>query len=306
MNRRLFIERVTLGLSSYLVLPNLAFANSKIRPKVKWGIATITWGDTYLKGIEEIGTLGVKGIQIRGNAYQAFKEKPEELKVICKKYKLEIPILSGGDVNPDPKMFEEQKKKFEEMARFVKSVGGTYLQATTSKRDSYPPGKEKLSALAATLNQIGEAVKKEGVELLLHNHMHQLCQSPEEISQVLAETDPEKVGFLLDIAHYSQAGGSPSEAILKYRKRIKLLHIKDVLVPKPNHNGREIYNYQFVELGKGNKINMPEVMTSLKKIGFKGWGMIELDSVPNPKESALEATKTSLEYLKSNFGYTFF
>jgi inosose dehydratase len=258
-----------------------------------------------LKGLEEIGQLGVKGIQVRGNAFKEFKDKPKELKDLCKKLNLEIPILSGGDVNPDPKLWNEQKTKFEEMAFFVKSVGGKYLQATTFKRDSYPPGKEKLSSLAATLNQLGEVVKNQGVELLLHNHMHQLCQTPEEVSHILNETDPKKVGFLLDIAHYSQAGGNPCEAILNHKKRLKLLHVKDLIAPKPNHSGPINYDYQFVELGKGNKINMPEVMASLKTIGFKGWCMIELDSVPNPANSPLEATKTSLKYLESNFGYKF-
>ena len=304
MNRRLFLEKSTIGLSSVLIFPDLVFADIEVIPKVKWGIATITWGDAYLKGIEEIGTLGVKGIQIRGNAFKEFKDKPLDLKNLCRKLRLEIPILSGGDVNPDPKMFAEQIAKFEELAKFVKAVGGKYLQATTYKRDSYPPGKEKLSDLAVILNQIGESVKKQGVELLLHNHMHQLCQTPDEVSQILNETDPKKVGFLLDIAHYSQAGGNPSEAILKYKKRIKLLHIKDVLTPKPMHSGPLNYNYQFVELGKGNKINLPEILTSLKEIGFKGWCMIELDSVPDTGKSPLEATKTSLEYLQ-NLGYSF-
>jgi inosose dehydratase len=305
MNRRIFFEKSVLGISSILFFPQQIIADSKDRPKVKWGIATITWSDSYLKGLEEIGQLGVKGIQIRGNAFKEFKDKPKELKIICKNLNLEIPILSGGDVNPDPKMWNEQKSKFEEMASFVKAIGGRYIQATTFKRDSYPPGKEKLSSLASTLNQLGEVVKNQGVELLLHNHMHQLCQTPEEVSHILNETDPKKVGFLLDIAHYSQAGGNPSEAILKYKKRIKLLHVKDLIAPKQNYSGPSIYNYQFVELGKGNKINMPEVLASLKTIGFRGWCIIELDSVPNLTISPLEATKTSLKYLETNFGYKF-
>jgi hypothetical protein len=33
--------------------------------------------------------------------------------------------------------------------------------------------------------------------------------------------------------------------------------------------------------------------------------MIELDAVPDPKNTPLQATKTSLEYLKNKFGYGF-
>lgn len=277
----------------------------KKKPKVKWGIATITWGDAYLKGIEEIGSLGVKGIQIRGNVFQAYKDKPGEFKALLKKYKLEAPILSGGDVRVEPDKRVAQLEKFKEMARFVKAIKGKYLQATTQSRDAYPPGKDKLLALSAVLNEIGEACAAEGVTLLLHNHMHQYCQTPEELDLMLANTDPKKVGLLLDIAHYAQAGGKPADAIRKYKKRLELLHIKDVLSPKPGHSGSEIYNYLFVELGKGNKVNLDETMEALAETSFKGWCMIELDAVPSKQDSPLKATQTSLDYLTSRYGYRF-
>jgi len=305
MNRRIFLESSLLAASAISILPSWAFSHSKNKPKVKWGIATITWGDSYLKGIEEISTLGIHGIQIRGNAYKDFKEKPLELKNICKKLDIDCVILSGGNIDPNPAVFEKQKTIFKEMAAFIKSIGGEYLQATTIKRDSYPPGKEQISRLAKTINAIGEIVKEEGIELLLHNHMHQLCQTPEEVSQLLDQTDPKKVGFLLDIAHYAQGGGNPVEAILKYKKRLKLLHFKDLQAPKPNHQGSKEYNYQFMELGKGNQINMTEVLDALNQINFKGWCMIELDAVPNPNSNPLEATKTSLNFLSTQFGYKF-
>jgi len=306
MNRRTFIENSAIGIATTLATPNWIFAESLgANPKVKWGIALIPWGDSYLKGIEEISTLGVHGVQIRNNAFNAFKEKPLELKNLCKKLEIEIPIMSGGDVNPDPKERGLLLAQFEDRAKFLKSLGGKFIQATTFKRDSFPPGKDKLLELAQTLNLVGETVKKHGIELLLHNHMHQLCQTPEELSFILDSTDPKKVGLLLDVAHYAQAGGNPSEAIIKYKKRLKLLHIKDLLSPKPNHQGPNVYNYQFVELGKGNKIHLNEILTALKEIRFKDWCMIELDAVPNPKETALEASRTSIEYLKANFGYKF-
>jgi inosose dehydratase len=78
-----------------------------------------------------------------------------------------------------------------------------------------------------------------------------------------------------------------------------------LLSPKPGPSGNPSYNYQFVELGKGNKINLPSVFAALKTVKFKGWCMIELDSVPNPAMTPLQATQVSLDYLKKTFGYSF-
>jgi inosose dehydratase len=302
MKRRDFLEISCLGTMLMVASPLEVF--SKAKPKVKWGIATLTWGKDYRQGIEEIAKTGIQGIQIRQDAFNDFKANPAELKSTCEKLKISIPILSGGDVKIDGSI-DEQLRQFSEMARFVKSIGGKYLEVTTQKRDSFPPGKDKLQKISETLNLIGQEVKNHGIELLLRNQMHKMCQKPFELAYILENTDPKKVGFLLDIAHFVQAGGDPQEAIIKYRKRLKLLYIKDLLAPKPNHQGSNDYNYQFTELGKGNKINFEMVFNALKKTGFKDWCIIELDSVPNPKTSPLEASKTSLQYLTSTFGYKF-
>lgn len=306
MIRRDFLVKSALGGLGLTALPKLVLGEEAgLYPKVKWGIAIITWNDGYLTAFEEISKLGIKGIQIRGNVFESYKAKPAELVQILDKYNLKAPILSGGNVPFNGSEDQSVIDKFMAMATFVKQIGGKYLQATTASRDAYPPGADKLKKLAKSLNVIGEAVKAKGIRLLLHNHMHQLCQSPQEIDMVLKNTDPESVGFLLDVAHYAQAGGNPAEAIVTYKKRLELLHIKDLLQPKPGHKGKEEYNYQFVELGKGNQIQLDEILKSLKSIRFKGWCMIELDSVPNPATTPLQATKTSLDFLQAKFGYSF-
>jgi inosose dehydratase len=275
------------------------------KPKVKWGIALITWGNEYEKGLQEIGDLGVEGVQIRKNVFEGYKNKPDSLKTKLKKLGIKALILSGGNVAPDPAKRKDQVAAFVEMARFVKAIGGKFLQATTRDRDAYPPGKDKLLQTAEALNEIGKAVEETGVKLLLHNHMHQLCETPQELDILMENTNPDVVGLLLDVAHYAQGGGNPAEAISKYKKRLNLLHIKDVLAPKPNHQGPMKYNYQFVELGQGNKMDWKNLFGALKEAKFKGWCIIELDAVPNPASNPKEASQKSLEFLKKEFGYSF-
>lgn len=301
-SRRSFIKKsafaglATLG-AAHMPFPLWAEAG----PKARWGVAIITWKDDYTKAFEEIASLGVKGIQVRGNVFEAYRAKPKELKAKLKSLGLKAPILSGGNIPADLGNQAQTLEKFLAMADFVSAIGGDFLQVTTQGRDAYPPGKDKLLAIAQSINLLGEKTKEKGVRLLLHNHMHQICQSPEETDTILSATDPRYCGLLLDIAHYAQAGGNPADAIRKYKKRLELLHIKDLLAPKPGHTGKKDHNYQFVELGKGNKIDIPGVLAALADIRFKGWCMIELDEVPRPDSQALDCTRTSLDYLKARF-----
>jgi inosose dehydratase len=93
--------------------------------------------------------------------------------------------------------------------------------------------------------------------------------------------------MLLDVAHYTQGGGDPVEGIMKYKDRHLLFHIKDV-ENVPSGSGSQ--PYRFVELGRG-RVKLPEVFAALRKIKFRGWLVVELDSVPDrsrtPKESAI-------------------
>jgi len=306
MVRRNFLSIALISSFGILCRPISALNRfSAIRPKVKWGVAIITWKDEYLSAFEDLSKLNVKGIQIRGNVFEKYRSKPKELVTILNKFQLKAPILSGGNLPVDGSERQDVIDSFVSMADFVQKIGGKYLQVTTMARDAYPPGNDSLLKLSKSLNVIGELVKKKGVSLLLHNHMHQVCQNPNELDFVLKNTNPDFVGLLLDVAHYTQAGGNPSEAILKYKDRLELLHIKDLLSPKPGYKGKLDYNYQFVELGKGNKINFVDLLSSLQKIKFRGWCMIELDSVPESNVTPIEATKTSLDYLSKTFSYTF-
>ncbi|MEY4382857.1 MAG: Myo-inosose-2 dehydratase, partial [Bacteroidota bacterium] len=73
MNRRHFIQS-SAGLAGLAILPN--WGNSSI----KLGYSSITWGGKDLQAIQEIASLGFKGIQLRANTYPIYKDKPQELK----------------------------------------------------------------------------------------------------------------------------------------------------------------------------------------------------------------------------------
>jgi inosose dehydratase len=262
---------------------------------IKWGYAAITWGGNDREAIQEVASLGFKGIQLRSNLYQEYKDKPQELKQLLARHNLQVPVFSSGNVSIKPEEEQETIEKHVAHARFLKEVGGQYLQVTNNARPKdRPPTEEELQRLGRIMTEIGRRTAEFGVETIYHNHMNQLGETPEEVDTIMAATDPQYVSLLLDVAHYHQGGGDPAQAIRKYGKSIKALHIKDVESPVP---GQEPGSYRFVELGKGN-VDLPAVFEALRDINYAGWAIVELDAVPDKARTPLESAQISKSYLQ--------
>ena len=294
MNRRHFIQS-SAGIAGLALLPN--WGNSSI----KLGYSSITWGGKDLQAIQEIASLGFKGIQLRANTYPIYKDKPQELKAALDQAGLTLAMFSSGNVEIAPDKVEASIAQHLKHAEFVKQLGGSAIQLTNSlrKKDQLPT-KEELVQLAEVMNEIGAKTKTIGIQTTYHNHMNQWGETPEEVEVILTHIDPTKVLLELDVAHYFQGGGDPAKAVLKYKKILHTLHIKDVESPiKGKEN--EPKSYKFVELGQG-KVNLKEVFKNLDKINFSGWAVVELDGVPSSDKTPLQCATTSREFLKG-IGY---
>jgi inosose dehydratase len=113
--------------------------------------------------------------------------------------------------------------------------------------------------------------------------------------------DSRYIKLELDIAHYHQGGGDSAKAIRKYRDRLLFLHIKDVESPVPAAAGEQSRSYRFVELGRG-KVDLPAVFKALEDVNFRGWAIVELDSVPDKARTPKEAAMISKRYLEEELG----
>jgi inosose dehydratase len=258
---------------------------------IKFGYAAITWNGDDLKAIEDISAVGFKGIQLRSPILEKFGDRPGALKDLLAKHRLTMVALSSGNVRIDPAVEKEEIEKHTANAKFVRAVGGLYLQVTDErpKRPIVPADFERMGKL---LTEIGRRTADLGVALGYHNHMNNLGERPEEVRAVLAAADPKAVKLELDTAHYQMGGGDPIAAVKEYRDRLLFLHIKDLETPIPGATGDLSRSYRFVELGRG-KVNLKGVFDALNAVGFKGWAVVELDRVPDdartPKESAVIA-----------------
>jgi len=297
LSRKQFISALGLATAS---LPLLSFTNSNAFssnvPGMKIGYSAITWGGNDLQAIKEISALGFPGIQLRSNILKEYGTKPEAVKELLTKYKLQFAMFSSGNANINTGDDEAVIQTHVNNAKFVKAVGGKYIQLTNSSRPKDGmPTKDDLQKFGKLINEIGKRTQDIGVQSTYHNHMHQLGETPEEVDIILENCDEGNVKLLLDIAHYFQGGGDPAKAIVQYKNRLSSLHLKDV---RPS-SGAGSRSYTFVELGQG-KVDLPQVFEALNQIKFKGWGIVELDAVPDKEKTPLQCAEITKAYLKSS------
>jgi len=298
ISRRKFLSQ--LGLTA-LALPVLtgfqkAGTGAISIPGLKLGYSAITWGGKDVQAIKDIAALGFKGVQLRSNVLKEFGSKPEELRALLNQYKLEMPMFSSGNANINTGDDEAVIQTHVNNAKFVKALGGQNLQITNSSRPKEGlPSTDDLKKFGRLLNEIGRRVNDLGLITNYHNHMHQLGETPEEVAIILDNCDPKNVKLELDIAHYYQGGGDPVAAIKKYQNRLNALHLKDV---RPKTGDPNPKAYSFVELGQG-KVDLPGVFKALSDIKFKGWGIVELDSVPDKAKTPVQCAEITRNYLNS-------
>jgi inosose dehydratase len=153
------------------------------------------------------------------------------------------------------------------------------------------------------MNEIGKRTKEIGIQTTYHNHMNQFGETPEEVETLVKNMDPAYAKLLLDVAHYFQGGGNPAEAVLKYKNIIHAFHIKDVEAPVKGQESNP-KSYKFVELGQG-KVDLVAVFKNIDQIKFKGWAIVELDSVPDKARTPLQCGQISRNFLSDKIGYQF-
>ncbi len=298
VSRRNFVIGLTTSVAAVASVDVKAFLAKN--SAIKFGYASITWNGNDAQAIKDISELGFRAIQLRSNVLKEYGDRPAALKELLQQHKLEMVAFSSGGVGIAPGTENDEIAKHVSNAKFVKAVGGRYLQVTDSARPKdRKPEADDFKQLARTITEIGKRTTDLGIPLGYHNHMNSLGESPEEVERILDAADSRYVKLELDIAHYQQGGGDPAKAIHDYRDRLLFLHIKDVeTINPPDARGR---TYQFVELGRG-RVNLPAVFKALKDVKFAGWCVVELDGVPDPARTPKECAQISKGYLEKKIG----
>lgn len=139
----------------------------------------------------------------------------------------------------------------------------------------------KLDAFGAHLQQAY------GLTLAYHHHMGAYVESPDDIDQLMAVTDPRHVGLLFDTGHAWFGGASdPVSLLRKHLARVVHVHCKDVradVVAQARNDGwsflTSVLYGAFTVPGDG-AIDFGAVLATLHGAGYEGWLVVEAEQDP--------------------------
>jgi inosose dehydratase len=290
------------ALASSYVMSGLS--RSLFAASMKYGYAAITWGADIVKAMEDISAVGFRAIQLRGEAFAQYGDKPKALRELLDKHKLTFAVLSSGNLSIDPAREQEMLTTHTQHAQFVKDAGGLYLQVIDERPKGRAVVPDDYRRLGRLMTELGKRTGNLGVPLVYHHHMNSTGEKPHEVAAVLDAADKRHVRLLFDVAHYQQGGGDPVAALRTYRDWLEVVHLKDVRpntpAPESSRSGRSggsgEPSYQFVELGRG-RVDLPGVFAALREVNFSGWAIVELDRVPDPGRTPKEAAEINKRYL---------
>ncbi len=162
---------------------------------------------------------------------------------------------------------------------------------------------------AAGAEEIARVVLAEtGLHTLFHHHCAGYIETPAEIDELLARTDPQLLGLVFDTGHfaYGDTHGSIaiSAALTRFSDRIGLVHLKDchaAIAAEARATNHDYFTAVargvFCELGQGS-VDFPTVLHWMQSSGYTGWVVVEQDVLPGMGAPAASATRNRT-YLRS-------
>ena len=195
-----------------------------------------------------------------------------------------------GSVERDPAAVAAEAKDF----------GTKYAVITGMYRFAY--GEEKaVRDLAERLNRVGEAVRKEGVSLLYHNHnceLQRVSSTRRGYDILLEETDPAAVNFEFDSYWFAEGGADPLEWMERLGSRMKLWHINDRGARLAGPAMTPILKTDSAELGTGN-MPLEALAEQAKRANVEA---VVLESHRNwVEKSPVKSFQVSAEFLNGHF-----
>lgn len=279
MNRRLFVNRLTLAAAGGLCIPN-SYRSARAAGKGKFskvGAQLYTVRRELEKDFEgtlgKVAALGYKEVEFAGY----FGRRPAEVKSLLKRFKLDAPAAHLP--------FAELRGDLKASIDAAHVIGHDYLLlAWTAPEERRTL--EQYRRLADLCNEAGARMKREGVQFAYHNHDFEFVPLQGEIPYdlLLERTDPNVVKLEMDLYWTVKGGASPVDYFKRHPGRFHLLHVKDM-----DATPRRF----FADAGRGT-IDFKSIFAHSREAGVRHY-FVENDE---PAGSPFESLRASYEYLR--------
>ncbi|PSL01078.1 sugar phosphate isomerase/epimerase [Haloactinopolyspora alba] len=118
--------------------------------------------------------------------------------------------------------------RWEQACEEVVVLGGEWIVIRSLPGVDYTA--DSFRALADTFNRAGETASRYGLKVLFHNHDASFATDEGRVLYdiLVEETEPEYVGFELDVYWMVRGGYEPADYFVRYPARFPALHVKDM------------------------------------------------------------------------------
>jgi inosose dehydratase len=240
---------------------------------------------------QETAQAGYEGIEIGGG--RGYLGAPRHCLELAERFGLAISSyctsITYNPYPPNTRAYQQDLDYAAELGVKMIMVCGGFMPF--GRRNTYAYDYEMF---ADNMGRAMEYAGRQGQTLAFHPHVGCIVETIAETKEMVRRLP----GFALcaDIAHLARAGEDAVQFIRTFRKRIVHTHIKDYSL---KHNA-------FIELGKGDTLDVTACVHELQKMGYDGWLCVELD---RPKaeferigKTALESARACRRYLKNKCG----
>jgi sugar phosphate isomerase/epimerase len=208
--------------------------------------------------LEKVRSFGVKEVELAGT----YNLTPAKFRQLLDDNQLKP--ISGHFP------FERYRDDAEGIARDAKTLGLEYSGCAWIPHEGDFDEKE-CRAAADVFNKAGEVLAKHGIRFFYHVHGFEFQPHGQGtlLDLMMAETNPKRVSYQMDVLWVVFPGQDPVKLLEKYKGRWALMHLKDLKkgVATGELTGKTDVSND-VTLGTG-QMNWPAILQAAKKAGIK-------------------------------------
>ena len=283
MKKRNLIPFVLLFAVSCLIFS--IFPSCTTTPRKNIGLQLYSIRDSIMRdvpaAIAKVGKMGYKFVEPAGYGDgKLYGMEPADFKSLCQTNGLTIVSSHVGQELPDSSNIEKMSAWWDTCIDAHVTAGAKYLVQPFMGEGAYR-SLDTLKLYCDYFNMVGEKCQNKGIRFGYHNHDKEFSTKLDGqtiYDFMLANTDPQKVTYEMDLYWAVVGGADPVDYFNKYPGRIELWHIKDS-----------------TEIGAPGVVDFPAIWAAAAKGGMK-YGIVEVEEY---NFDQFTSCKKSLDFLNT-------
>jgi inosose dehydratase len=285
-------------------------------PSIRVATAPVSWGvmeetDTSVwpaasQVIEEIATAGYEGTELGPFAY--YPSDALSLHSTLERHHLTLTSAFVPLRWFQPERLPGDLESLMTVAQLLAALGCPYVVVADgmAAAGEEAPSESAWRGAAAAMERAARQLRPLGLELVFHLEAGSHLATPEDEARLCLLTDPDLVGICLDTGHYAYSFGNPRDAVRRYGRRIRYVHLKDVDPVVRERVAQQHLDFYtavrvgiFTPLGQGCA-DIAGVVGDLLSLNYQGWIVAEQDVLLPVSQAAspLENARLSRDFLR--------